>query len=167
MDIVSALPRSPKGNNTIWVIIDHLTKSAHFIPFRVGQSTKVQTDKYMREIIPLHRVSVSIVLDRDTRFMSNVWECLQKVWRLILNSTHLISQRQTGSLNAQILENMLRDCMLEFKGSWEDHLHMAEFSYKNSYQASIKMAQFEALYGRNCRSLLCWDEVGDILDQRL
>ena len=51
--------------------------------------------------------------------------------------------------------------MIDFKGSWEDHLHLAEFSYNNSYQASIKMAPFEAQYGRRCRSPLCWDEVGE------
>jgi len=55
----------------------------------------------------------------------------------------------------------LRACMIDFKGSWEDHLHLAEFSYNNSYQASIMMAPFEALYGRRCRSPLCWDEVGE------
>ena len=51
--------------------------------------------------------------------------------------------------------------MLDFKGSWEDHLHLAKFSYNNSYQASNKMAPFEALYGRKCRSPLCWDDIGD------
>ena len=56
---------------------------------------------------------------------------------------------------------MLRACMLNFKGSWEDHLHLAEFSYNNSYQASIKMAPFEALYDRKCRSPLYWDDVGE------
>src|ERR1700734_1860803 len=61
----------------------------------------------------------------------------------------------------QILEDMLRACILEFKGSWEDYLHLTEFSYNNSYQASIKMPPFEALNGRKCRSPLCWDEVGE------
>ena len=61
----------------------------------------------------------------------------------------------------QILEDMLRACMIDFKGSLEDHLHLAEFSYNNSYQASIKMVPFEALYSRTCRSPLCWDEVGE------
>ena len=59
----------------------------------------------------------------------------------------------------QILEDMLRAYMIDFKGSWEDHQHLAEFSYNNSYQVSIKMAQFEVLYGRRLRSPLCWDEV--------
>ena len=51
MDFVTVLPRSPKGNNAVWVVVDHLTKSAHFIPFRVGQSTELLADKYLREIV--------------------------------------------------------------------------------------------------------------------
>ena len=66
MDFVTALPHSPKGNNAVWVIIDRLTKSAHFIPFRVGQRTEVIVDKYIKEIFRLHGVLVSIMLDRDT-----------------------------------------------------------------------------------------------------
>ena len=65
MDFVTALPRSPKGDNAVWVIVDRLTKAAHFLPFRVGQSTEVLADKYMKEIIRLHGVPVSIVSDRD------------------------------------------------------------------------------------------------------
>ena len=61
MDFVTALPRSPKGNNAVWVVVDRLTKSAHFIPFRVGQSTELLADKYMREIVRLHGVPVSIL----------------------------------------------------------------------------------------------------------
>jgi len=60
-----------------------------------------------------------------------------------------------------ILEDMLRSCMLDFKGSWEDHLHLAEFAYNNRYQSSIKITPFEALYGRKCRSPLCWDDIGE------
>ena len=63
IDFVIALPRSYKGNNAIWVIIDHLTKSAHFLSFRVGQSTEVLADKYIKKIVHLHGVSVSIVSD--------------------------------------------------------------------------------------------------------
>ena len=68
MDFVTSLPRSPKGNNVVWVIVDRLTKAAHFLPFRVGQSIEVLADKYMKEIIRLHGIPVSIVSDRDTRF---------------------------------------------------------------------------------------------------
>ena len=78
MDFVTALPRSPKGNNAAWVIVDRLTKAAHFLPFRVGQSTEVLVDKYMKEIVHLHGIPVSIVSDRDTRFRSHFWESLQE-----------------------------------------------------------------------------------------
>ena len=68
MNFITTLPRNPKGSNAAWIIIDCLMKSAHFIPFRVSQSTEVLADKYMREIVRLHGVLVSIVSDRDTRF---------------------------------------------------------------------------------------------------
>jgi len=61
----------------------------------------------------------------------------------------------------QTLDDMLRACVMDFGGSWEDHLHLVEFVYNNSFQASIGMAPYEALYGRPCRSLLCWMEVGE------
>ena len=77
MDFVTALPRSSKGNNAVWVIMDRLTKSAHFIPFRVGQSTEVLEDKYLRELVILHGVPASIVSDRDSRFRSHFWNRLQ------------------------------------------------------------------------------------------
>ena len=61
----------------------------------------------------------------------------------------------------QVLEDMLRACVLDHKDSWEEHLPLVEFDYNNSYQASIQMASYEALYGRLCRSPLCWTEVGE------
>ena len=61
----------------------------------------------------------------------------------------------------QTLEDLLRSCVLSWKGSWEDHLPLAEFAYNNSYQANIKTAPYEALYGRRCISPLCWDVVGE------
>ena len=61
----------------------------------------------------------------------------------------------------QVLEDMLRACVLDHQGSWEEHLPLVEFAYNNSYQASIQMAPYEALYGRPCRSPLCWTEVGE------
>ena len=61
----------------------------------------------------------------------------------------------------QTIEDMLRVCALDFEGSWDEQLPLVEFSYNNSYQTSLKMAPFEALYGRRCRTPLSWDEVGD------
>ena len=60
-----------------------------------------------------------------------------------------------------MLEDMLRACVLDYKGSWEEHLPLVEFAYNNSYQASIHMEPYEALYGRPCRSPICWTEVGE------
>ena len=60
-----------------------------------------------------------------------------------------------------VIEAMLRACVLDHKGNWEEHLPLVEFAYNNSYQPSIQMAPYEALYGRPCRSLLCWTEVGE------
>ena len=161
--LISTLPRSQKENNAVWVIVDHLTKSAHFIPFRLGQSTELLAEKYMQEVVRLHGVPVSIVSDRDTRFMSHFWRRLQESLgtRLKFSTAYHPQTDGQSERTIQILEDMLRACMLDFKGSWEDHLHLAEFAYNNSYQASIKMAPFEALYGRKCRSPLCWNDIGD------
>jgi len=71
MNFITALPRSQNENNAVWVIVDRLTKSAHFIPFRLGQSTELLAEKYMQEVVRLHGVPVSIVSDRDTRFLSH------------------------------------------------------------------------------------------------
>ena len=71
MNFVMKLPRTPRGHNAIWVIVDRLTKSAHFIPFRVGQSTEVLAERYMQEVVRLHGVPESIVSDKDNRFTSH------------------------------------------------------------------------------------------------
>ena len=61
----------------------------------------------------------------------------------------------------QTFEDMLRACVIDFKGSWDEHLPLVEFAYNNSYQASIKVATYEAFYGRKCRSPICWEDVGE------
>ena len=129
MDFVTALPRCPKGNNAVWVVVDRLTKSTHFIPFRVGQSTEFLADKYMREVLWLHVVPVSIVSDRNTRFRSHFWESLQESLetRLKFNTSYHLETDGQSKWIIQILEDMLRACMIDFKGSWEDHLHLQSF----------------------------------------
>ena len=151
MNFVTALPRNPKRNNAVCVIIDRLTKSAHF---KVGQSTKQLVGKYMLEIARLHRVPVSIMSDRDTRFRSHFWESLQICLktRLEFSTSYHPEIDGQSEQTIQILEDMLRACMLDFKGSQEDHLHLVEFSYNSSYQVSIKMAPFESLYSKKCKS---------------
>ena len=111
----------------------------------------------------MHGVPVSIVSDRDPIFTSKFWEALQSAMGTNLRwstAYHPQTDRQMERLN-RILEDMLRACVLDFGGSWEDRLHLMEFSYNNSYQASIKMAPYEALYGRPYRSPSCWIESKD------
>ncbi|KAL0556122.1 hypothetical protein IC582_004632 [Cucumis melo] len=163
MGFMTGLPRTLKGYTVIWVVVDRLTKSTHFI---LGKSTYTASkwgQLYMTEIVRLHGVPVSIISDRDARFTSKFWKRLQLALgtRLDLSTSfHPQTDGQTERLN-QILEDMLRACVLEFSGSWDSHLHLIKFIYNNSYQATIGMAPFEALYGRCCRSPVCWGEIGE------
>ena len=118
---------------------------------------------YITRIICLHGVPGTIVSDRGTQFTSKFCNKLHETLgtRLEFSTTfHPQTDGQTKRVN-QILEDMLRACALDYGSSWDDNLPYAEFSYNNSYQASLKMAPFEALYGRRCRTPLIWDEVGD------
>ena len=165
MDFVDGLPRSRRGNESIWVIVDRLTKAAHFIPISVHRTADSLARLYIREVVRLHGVPTSIISDRDSLFVSEFWDSFQKALgsKLDLSTAyHPQTDGQTERVN-QVLEDMLRACILDFGGSWEDHLPLVEFSYNNSYHSSIGMAPFEALYGRPCRSPACWSEVGDNL----
>ncbi|KAG8499086.1 hypothetical protein CXB51_005494 [Gossypium anomalum] len=122
VDFVSGLPLTPTKKDSVWVIMNRLTKSAHFIPRKLYEALGSR-------------------LDFSTTF-------------------HPQNDRQSERV-IQILEDMLRSCVITFQGSWEDYLPLAEFAYNNSYQSSIQMAPYEALYGRKCRTLLCWTELGE------
>ena len=163
MDFVSGLPRSPKNNDAVWVIVDRLTKSAHFVPMRMTDSVDKLSRLYVREIVRLHGVPVSVVSDRDPRFTSRFWDGLQGALGTDIRLSTAYHPQTDGQSERtiQILEDMLRACVLDFGGSWETHLLLAEFAYNNSYQASIGMTPYEALYGRPCLSPVCWAEVGD------
>ena len=118
---------------------------------------------YMTRIVCLYGVPRTIVSDRGTQFTSKFWKQLHETLgtRLEFSTTfHPQTDGQTERVN-QILEDMLRACALDYGSSWDDNLPYAEFSYNNSYQSSLKMAPFEALYGRRCSTPLSWDEVGD------
>ncbi|KAL0402553.1 UNVERIFIED_CONTAM: Transposon Tf2-11 polyprotein, partial [Sesamum latifolium] len=119
MDFVVGLPRTLRKHDAIWVIVDRLTKSAHFLPIRQGDSLDKLAELYVAEI------------------------------------TDGQSER-----TIQTLEDMMRACTMEFKGNWDDHLPLMEFAYNNSFHSSISMAPYEALYGRRCRSPVCWDIEG-------
>ncbi|OAY70091.1 Transposon Tf2-9 polyprotein [Ananas comosus] len=165
MDFVMGLPRSQAGHDAIWVIVDRLTKSAHFIPIHTTWTGERLAQVYLDEIVRLHGVPTSIVSDRDPRFVSHFWRSLQDALGTRLDFSTAFHPQSDGQSECtiQTLEDMLRACVIDFQGGWSQHLSMAEFAYNNSYQASIKMAPFEALYGRKCRSPLHWSEVGERL----
>ncbi|GJQ89647.1 putative reverse transcriptase domain-containing protein [Tanacetum coccineum] len=121
------------------------------------------TRQYLKEVVLRHGVPVSIISDRDGRFTSHFWQSLQEALGTQLDMSTAYHPQIEGQSERtiQTLEDMLRACVIDFGKSWEKHLPLVEFSYKNSYHTSIKAAPFEALYGRKCRSLVCWAKVGD------
>jgi hypothetical protein len=149
VDFIVGLPRTAKGYDSIWVIVDRLTKIAHFLPVRVKYTVATYAELYIASILSLHGVPKTIVSDRGPQFVAKFWEALHKsLGTKLLHSSayHPQTSEQTERVN-QIFEDMLRACALEFPQKWDDSLPLAEFSYNNSYQESITMAPFEALYG--------------------
>ena len=163
MDFVVGLPVTTERHDAVWVIVDRLTKSAHFIPVRMTYTMDQFARLYMKEIIRLHGVPISIISDRDPRFTSGFWESLQEAMGTKLKLSTAFHPQTDGQSERtiQILEDMLRACTFEFKGSWKEYLYHIEFAYNNSYQSTIGMAPYEMLYGRKCRSPLHWDEIGE------
>ncbi|GJR14075.1 putative reverse transcriptase domain-containing protein [Tanacetum coccineum] len=133
MDFVTKLPKTSTGHDAIWVIVDRLTKSAHFIPIRATDSMETLTRLYIKEIVSRHGVPISIISDRDNQFTSRFWQSLQNALGTQLDMSTAYHPETNGQSERtiQTLEDMLR------------------------------ASPFEALYGRKCRSPVCWAEVGD------
>ncbi|GAU51606.1 hypothetical protein TSUD_414380 [Trifolium subterraneum] len=163
MDFVGGLPKIAKGNEVIWVVVDRLTKSAHFIAIKVGTLVPKLAEIYVEQIIRLHGIPSSIVSDRDPKFTSRFWESLQEALgtKLRLSSAYHPQTDGQSERTIQSLEDLLRACVLEQGESWDSCLPLIEFTYNNSFHSSIGMAPFEALYGRRCRTPLCWYESGE------
>ena len=136
------------------MIVDRLTKSTHFLLVSNDDPLEKLAQLYVDEIVRLHGVPVSIVSDRDPRFTSRFWPSLQEALGARLHFSKPFHPQNDGQSERtiQTLEDMLRACVIEFKGSWDTHLSLMEFAYNNSYQCSIGMTLFEALYGRKCRT---------------
>ncbi|GJR62214.1 reverse transcriptase domain-containing protein [Tanacetum coccineum] len=164
MDFVTKLPKTSIRHDTIWVIVDRLTKSTHFIPTRAIDSMETLTRLYIKEIVSQHGVPISIISDRDSHFTSRLWQSLQNalVTQLDMSTAYHLETDGQSERTIQTLKDMLRACVIDFRKGWDKHLPLIEFSYNNSYHASIKVAPFEALYGRKCRSPVCWAKVGDV-----
>ncbi|GJR48704.1 putative reverse transcriptase domain-containing protein [Tanacetum coccineum] len=163
MDFITKLPRTRSGHDVIWVVVDRLTKSAHFLAIREDYSTKKLARLYTDEIVVRHGVPVSIVSDRDARFTSRLWQTFQKSLgtRLDMSTNYHPQTDGQSERRIQTLEDMLRACVIDSGGSLDVHLPLAEFSYNNSYHTSIRCAPFKALYGKKCRSPVLWAEIGE------
>nr|GEU37600.1 putative reverse transcriptase domain-containing protein [Tanacetum cinerariifolium] len=119
---------------------------------------------YIKEIVSQHGVPISIISDRDSHFTSRFWQSLQNALgtQLDMSTSYHPETDGQSKRTIQTLKDMLRACIIDFRKRWDRHLPLIEFSYNNSYHASIKAAPFESLYGRKCRSPVYWAEVGDI-----
>ncbi|KAJ9544965.1 hypothetical protein OSB04_024672 [Centaurea solstitialis] len=162
MDLITKLPKTPRKFDAIWVIVDRLTKSAIFLPIRWSSTVEQLAKIYVDEVVSRHGVPVSIISDRDVRFTSRFWERFHSELgtRLHFSTAYHPQTDGQSERTIQTLEDMLRACVLDFGGSWDTYLPLAVFSYNNSYHSSIGMPLFEMLYGRRCRTPICWGEVG-------
>nr|GEX14935.1 putative reverse transcriptase domain-containing protein [Tanacetum cinerariifolium] len=137
-------------------------KPVWFVVKEIGPIDKLAR-LYLKEVVTRHGIPVSIICDCDPRFTSNFWKSFQKAMgtRLDMSTAYHPQTDGQSERTIQTLEYMLRSCVIDFGNGWERHLPLIKFSYNKSYHASIKASSFEALYGRKCRSPVCWDEVGN------
>ncbi|GKA80530.1 putative reverse transcriptase domain-containing protein [Tanacetum coccineum] len=156
MNLITKLPRSRSRHDTIWVIVNKLTKLAYFLAIREDSSTEKLTRLYIDVIVACHGVPVLIILDRDGRFTSHFWQTVQRALGIRLDFSTAYHPQTDGQSEhtIQTLEDMLRACAIDFSGSWDIHIPLAEFSYNNNYHLSIQYAPLEASYGRKYRSLV-------------
>ena len=124
MDFVYGFPRTARGHNAVWVIVDRLTKSAHFLGMKTTDTTETLSQLYIREIVRLHGIPLSIVSDRDSRFVARFWQSLQQAMGTELRFSTAFHPQMNGQSERviQVVEDMLRACMLDFKGNWSNHL---------------------------------------------
>ncbi|GJR51347.1 putative reverse transcriptase domain-containing protein [Tanacetum coccineum] len=136
MDFITKLPKTSSGQDTIWVIVDRLTKSAHFLPMKETDSMEKLTRQYLKEVVSRHGVPVSIISNQDSKFASHFWRSLNKALGTQLDMSTVYHPQTDGQSEKtiQTLEDMLRACVMDFG---------------------------KALYDQKCRSLICWAEVGD------
>nr|GFA60554.1 putative reverse transcriptase domain-containing protein [Tanacetum cinerariifolium] len=152
-------------------IVDREVKwlKQNLIPIvKVRWNSKRETDPmdklariYLKEVVTRHGIHVSIISDRDPRFASNFWRSLQNTLgtRLDMSTAYHPETNGQSERTIQTLEDMLRACAIDFGKGWVNHLPLVEFSYNNSYHATIKAVPFEALYGQKYRSPVCWTKV--------
>jgi len=163
MDFMIGMPKTIKQHDSVWVIIDRLTKAAHFLAIKATFTSVELANLYIKEIVRSHGVPLSFVSDHDTKFVSRFWHCFQRVMGTKLRLSMAFHPQIDGQSERTIqsLEDMLRACALNYVGTWDHNLPLVVFAHNNSYDASIGMALFKALYGRCYRTPTYCNEVGE------
>ena len=135
MDFVVGLLVTGRKHDSVWVVVDRLTKSTHFLPVRTGYSLDKLVELYIRKIFWLHGIPISIILDRDPRFTSRFWGKLQKALGTRLSFSTMFHPQTDGQSERviQVLEDMLRSYVIESEGSWDKHIPLVEFVYNNIF----------------------------------
>jgi hypothetical protein len=163
MDFITGLPRTNKKHDSIMMVVEKLTKAAHFVHVKTTHTMTNIVEIFMKEIARLHGIPRTIVSDRDTKFKSNFWRGLFKGFGTNLNFIIIYHPQIDGKIEwvNRIIEDMLRSYVMDKPSKWEDYLHLVEFAYTNGYQSSLRMRPFEALYGRKCDTPVTWDNPTD------
>ena len=171
MDFVTKLPKTAHGNDMICVVVDRLTKSAHFLATKENEKLEILAKLYVREVVTRHGVPLSIVSDRDSRFASRFWQKLQEELgsKVHLSTAYHPQTDGQSERTIQTLEDMLRACVIEYGGSWDTHLPLVEFAYNNTYHASIDWHHTRCFMGGSVGRLLVGlnQERNNLLAQKL
>jgi hypothetical protein len=163
MDSITGLPKSTKKNDVIMVVVDKLSKSSHLVPVKSTYKAIDIANIFMKEIFRLHGMPKEIVSDQVIKFTSSFWKSLidGSETKLLFSTTyHPQTKGQIERVN-QIVEYMLKMHVMHQPKKWEDYLPLVEFAYNNDYQESLKMSPFEALYGRQCKIPISWNNPVD------
>jgi transposase InsO family protein len=144
VDFITGLPKTNKQHDSIMVVVDKLTKVAHFVPMKTMHTTTNIAEIFMKEIARLHGIPRKIVSDRDTKFTSNFWRGLFKGFGTNLNFSTAYHPQTDGQIERvnQIIEDMLRMYVMDNPSKWEYYLHLVEFANNNRYQSSLRMSPF-------------------------
>ncbi len=152
MDFITGLPKVAGNFDSIFVVVDKLTKVAHLIPTRTTASTTDIAQLFVREIVRLHGVPARIISDRDVKFTSNFWKAMFQSLGTLLNLSsayHPETDGQTERVN-QVIEDMLRSYCSQQPRLWLKFLPLVEFAYNSSFHQSLGTSPFKALYGQDC-----------------
>lgn len=152
MDFVTGLPKVSGGFDSIFVVVDKLTRVAHLIPIRTTATAADIAQIFIKEIVRLHGIPARIISDRDAKFTSKFWVAMFQSLGTLLNLSsayHPETDGQTERVN-QVIEDMLRSYCSQQPRLWIKFLPLVEFAYNSSFHRSLQMSPFKALYGQDC-----------------